>query len=469
MPTFENYEAFLLGIENQLIRGSIDPADTSPADPAHLLPHHRDLLVSLQQALAARPHSPADALMAWEMIHPALLGEVEAAKSVVDNDTVAAVERQIAEANQNFVGAAYHAAERAAEGGLESPDLEEQKAHLERAEQELLEANKLWESASKVMARGVDKALNIGETNEIIELAKLPGTIQEKMEKAKEKGITQVGTAVELVGKIKGGTAALLKVTATTGERYCAGVAKLAASQGNKVLLKEVEETAEQWRWLSETAESMGNVASVISLIGDGLSLVDSIRQGNWEEAAGQAAEMAVDAAPLLLGAEVAAPLSGAVILVKAEMQAIHDAAAFIRWCKDEQVREATGEFVKGLTDHVYPWASKLAADVDVMLDPTQPEPVQAAAMDMVNADATYTWQAVKFVAGTYLGPLHQLAGDAYASMGPEAYGVFNEGDLSMPAETKDGVIALAVVDKVAKIFHGANLMARYVYEHYRN
>lgn len=136
-------------------------------------------------------------------------------------------------------------------------------------------------------------------------------------------------------------------------------------------------------------------------------------------------------AAPLLLGAEVAAPLAGAVILVKAEMQAIHDAAAFIRYCKDEQVREAAGDFVKGLTDHVYPWATKLAADVDVMLDPTQPESVQAAAMGMVNEDATYTWQGVKFVAGTYLGPLAQLAGNVYASMGREAYEVFNEGDLS--------------------------------------
>jgi hypothetical protein len=472
MPTFENYEAFLHGINNQLNvqNGSVDPSDTSPADPAHLLSHHLDLLVNLQQALAARAHSPAEALTAWELIHSTLAGEAEAAKSVVDNDTVATVERQIAEASQNFVGAAYHAAERAAEGRLEAPDLEEQKVHLERAEQELLEANKLWESASKVMASGIDKALDIKETNEIIELVKLPGTIQEKMEKARQKGIiTQVGTAVELVGKIKGGTAALLKVTARTGERYCAGVARLAASQGNKLLLKEVEETAEQWKWLSETAETLGTVASVISLIGDGISLVDSIREGNWEEAAAQAADMAVDAAPLLLGAEVAAPLAGAVVLVKAEMQAIHDAAAFIRYCKDEQVRVATGNFVKGLTDHVYPWATKLAADVDVMLDPTQPEPVQRAAMDMVNEDATYTWQGVKFVAGTYLGPLAQLAGNVYASMGREAYEVFSEGDLSMPAETKEGVIALAVVDKVAKIFHGANLMAKYVHEYYTN
>lgn len=471
MPTFENYEAFLFGINNQLNHqtGSIDPSDTYPADPAHLLSHHRDLLADLQQALAARAHSPGDALMAWERIHSTVVGEVEEAKSVVDSDTVGAVERQIAEANQYFVGAAYHSAERSAEGHLEAPDLEEQKVHLERAEQELLEADKLWESAAKVMASGVDKALGIEGTNEIIELAKLPGTIQEKMEKAREKGtITQIGTAVELVGKVKQGTATLLKVTARTGERYCAGMAKLAASQGNKVLLKEVEETAEQWKWLSETAETMGTVASVISLIGDGISLVDSIRAGNWDEAAAQAADMAVDAAPLLLGAEVAAPLAGAVILVKAEMQAIHDAAAFIRYCKDEQVREAAGNFVKGLTDHVYPWATKLAADVDVMLDPTQPEPVQRAAMDMVNQDATYTWQGVEFVAGSYLGPLAQLAGDAYASMGAEAFEVFNSG-LSMPAETREGVIALAVADKVAKILHGANLMAKYVHEHYTN
>jgi len=472
MPTFENYEAFLFGINNQLNRhdGSIDPADTSPADPAHLLSHHLDLLVSLQQALAARTHDPVDALRAWELIHSTLWDEVAAAKSVVDNDSVAAVERQITETGQSFVGAAYHAAERAAEGRLEAPDLEEQKAHLERAERELLEANKLWESASKVMASGIDKALGLKETNEIIELVKLPGTIQEKLEKARKQGvITQVGTAVELVGKVKGGAATLLKLTATTGEKYCAGLARLAAGRGNKVLLREIEQTAAQWKWLSETAESLGTVASVISLIGEGISMVDSIREGNWEEAAAQAADMAVDAAPLVLGAEVAAPLAGAVILAKAEMQAIHDAAAFIRYCKDEQVRQATGNYVKGLTDHVYPWATKLAADVEVMLDPTQPESVQRVAMDKVNEDATYTWQGVEYVAGTYVGPLAHLAGAAYASMGAEAYEVFSGGNLSMPVETKEGVIALAVVDKVAKIFHGANLMAKYVHEHYTN
>lgn len=472
MPTFENYEPFLFGINNQLNRhdGSIDPADTSPGDPAHLLSHHLDLLISLQQALATRAHDPADALRAWQLIHSSLWDEVAAAKSVVDDDTVATVERQIAEADQAFVGAAYHAAERAAEGHLEAPDIEEQKAHLERAEQELLEANKLWESASKAMASGIDTALNLKGTNEIIELVRLPGTIQEKMEKARTKGIiTQVGTAVELVGKVQGGAATLLKVTATTGERYCAGMARLAASRGNAVLLREIEATAAQWKWLSEAAESFGTAASVVSLIGEGISMVDAVREGNWEEAAAQAADMAVDAAPLVLGAEVAAPLAGAVILAKAEMQAIHDAAAFIRYCKDEQVREATGNYVKGLTDHVYPWATKLAADVEVMLDPTQPESVHRAAMDKVNEDATYTWQGVEYVAGTYLGPLAHQAPAAYASMGAEAYEVFSAGNLSMPAETKEGVIALAVVDKVAKIFHGANLMAKYVHDHYTN
>jgi hypothetical protein len=472
MPTFENYNAFLLGINNQLNgrAGSIDPKDTSPADPADLLPHHLELLVDLQKALAARAHDPAAALTAWERFHPALVGEVEAAKSEVDQPTITAVEREIANANKDFVGAAYHSAERAAEGHLEAPDLEEQKAHLARAEQELLEADKLWESASTVMASGVNKVFGIGQTTEIIELVKLPGTIQEKLEKAKEKGVlTQVGTAVELVGKIKGGTASLLQITAATGKRYCAGAAKLAASQGNKVLVKEIEEAAEQWKFLGEAAETLGSVASVISLIGDGLSLVDSIREGNWEEAAAQAADMAVDAAPLIFGAEVAAPLAGVVVLVKAEMQAIHDAAAFIRYCQDEQVREATGEFVKGLTDHVYPWATKLAANVEVMLDSTQPASVQNAAMDQVNRDATDTWQSLEYVTGTYLEPLARLAPEAYESMGYEARAVFNEGAISMPAETKEGVIALAVLDKVATIFHGANLMAKFVHEHYTN
>jgi hypothetical protein len=89
--------------------------------------------------------------------------------------------------------------------------------------------------------------------------------------------------------------------------------------------------------------------------------------------------------------------------------------------------------------------------------------------MGSVDEDATNTWTGVRHVVGTYLEPLARLAGAAYASMGAEAYGVFSGGDLSMPAETKEGVIALAVLDKVAKIFHGANLMATYVHENYTN
>jgi hypothetical protein len=467
MPTFENYKAFLGNINHQLNNPGTTAALTDESD---LLSPHHELLISLQHALAARAHDPADALRAWELIHAALWDEVAAAKAEVDDGVVAAVERQLAEAGQEFVGAAYHAAERAAEGHLEAPDLEEQKIHLERAEEELLEAKKLWESASKVMASGIDRALDLKGTDEIVELVRLPGTIEEKLEKAKRQGIVvRGGSAVELVGKVTGAAATLVKVSSAVGERYCAAMARRAAGQGNKVLLREIEASAEQWKWLGETAESFGTAASVITLIGEGISLVGYIQEGKWEEAAAQAADMAVDAAPLLLGAEVAAPLAGAVILVKAEMQAIHDAAEFIRHCKDEQVREATENYVRALTEHVHPWAAKLAADVEVMLDPTQPIEVQRVAMQQVNNDAAHTWQGVEFVAGHYLGPLAQVAGDAYASMGPEAYGVFSAENLSMPAETKDGVIALAVVDKVARIFHGANLMAKYVHEHYKN
>ncbi len=466
MPTFENYKAFLANLNHQLN----NPATTAAlTDEAELLSHHRELLISLQHALATRAHDPADALRVWELIHPALWDEVAAAKAEVDDGVVAAVESQITEAGQEFVGAAYHAAERAAEGHLEAPDLEEQKAHLERAEQELLEAKKLWESASKVMASGVDRAFDLKGTNEIIELVTLPGTIQEKMEKARQRDIIgRSGSAVELVGKVTGAAATLVKVSSTVGERYCAAMAGRAAAQGNKVLLREIEASAEQWKWLGETAESFGTAASVITLIGEGISLVGYIREGNWEEAAAQAADMAVDAAPLLLGAEVAAPLAGAVILVKAEMQAIHDAAAFIRYCKDEQVREATESYVKALTEHVQPWAARLAADVEVMLDPSQPAEVQRAAMHEVDKDATNTWHGVEFVAGHYLEPLARVSSVVYASMGADAYNVFGAENFSMPAETKDGVIALAVADKVARIFHGANLMAKYVHDHYK-
>ncbi|HET6874911.1 MAG TPA: hypothetical protein VFH70_09045 [Acidimicrobiales bacterium] len=470
--TFENYEAFLLGVNNQLRGrpGETDPSDTSPADPAHLLPAHLDLLIELQGALAARPKRPADALKAWERIHKKLEQVVQAASKVVDKDTVDTVARQISSADRDFVGAAYHRAEEAAEGQLEAPDAEQQRVHVENAEKDLLEAKKLWDSVHKVMGSGVDKALGIDGTGEIIELAEMPGTIQEKLEAAKKKSMLgQAGTAVELAGKIKGATASLMKISADVGERYCGRVAKLAESQGNKVLMKEAEEAAEQWKFLGETAKNLGTAATVIALIGDAISMVDDIRNGKWSEVASDAAEMAVDAAPLLLGAEVAAPLAGVVVLVKAEMEAIHLAAEFSRWCKDEQVREACANYVQGLTKDVNPWATKLVANVEVMLDASQPEAVQAAAMAQVDKDAKNTWQGVKHVAGVYLEPLAQRAPDVFESMGKEAVAVFTTEELTMPAETADGVIALAVLEKVQKIFHGSNLMAKYVVDHYKN
>jgi hypothetical protein len=471
MPTFDNYEAFLYGVENQLASyaSPTDPADTHPADPAHLLPHHLDMLIDLQQALVQRSSSPNDALAAWEHLRPQLQAEVEASKAEVTDGNADAIEQRLTDANKNiFVASAYQSAAHAAQGHLEAPDAGDQKAKLDQAQKEFLEADKLWDGATKVMSTGVDKMTGIEGTQEIVDLVTMPGSIEEKLQAAKDKGqLEQLATVVDLVGKIQGATKSVLKLTAQVGERYCDGMAKSAASKGTKELAEQMEKSAARWKALGSAAEKMATAASVLALISDGLSLIDAISKGDWDAALSATADIGTDVAPLVFGADVAAPLAGAVIVIKADLEAFHLAAEFIRYCKDEEAREAASNFVKALSDHVYPWAQRLTADVEVMLDSTVAAQVQQAAQSQVSSEAKNTWDAVKWTVANYLEPLQEQGAALYRSLGSDAIGALD--DLTMPAETKDGVIELAVVDKVAKIFHGANLMCEFVHETYTN
>ncbi|MCA1648114.1 MAG: hypothetical protein LC797_22535 [Chloroflexi bacterium] len=70
------------------------------------------------------------------------------------------------------------------------------------------------------------------------------------------------------------------------------------------------------------------------------------------------------------LGAAGSAPLPGAItITVKAELEAIHLAAEFIRWCKDETVREAAERFINACSVVAKNVAFDFVADVELLLD----------------------------------------------------------------------------------------------------
>jgi hypothetical protein len=465
MATDDNYAAFLVEVQNQL---NSFKAPTAPPEKPDLLPEHHELLVELYQALVLRNSSPNDALTSWNEIKPRVQSEAEAARAVLAN--VDEIERKIDEDGENiFVATAYHSAVDQAATHVEAPDAGQHKVDIEKAQRDFLDADKLWEDSTKVMSMAATKATGVESIQDIVELVKLPGSIEEKLEAAKKMpALGQLETVIDLVGKIQGATKQVLSVTAEIGERYCKGLASQAVAKGSKDLAKELGEAAERWSEFGKAAKALATGATVAALIGDGLALLDAIRNGDWEGAVGATANIGVDAAPLALGEDVAGPLALIVVGAKVEMGLLHEWAEIIRAINDEKVRTAAGDFVGGMTDHVYPWATRLISNVEVMLDPSLDTKVQQAAQAQVAGAAKGTWDAVKWVVQTFLGPIEKYD-DVYDSLGKDALGALDVNSFDMPVQIGDLLIPQQVIDRVQKIFHGTNLMGAYVRDNYKH
>ena len=294
----------------------------------------------------------------------------------------------------------------------------------------------------------------------------LPGSIGEKLEYARKHGIA--GTAAELLAKVTGATGTLIKNVGEVGEKVIdARKAMLVARGGvkaSKEAIEQLEKVGSKFKKLAAAGRAIGTAASYAAVIADGVKLISALSDGDYDEALKAGGDMLVDAAPLLLGEDVAGPLAVVVVLVKAELEAWKLAAAFIRWCKDETVRQAAESFVKQCDIIAKGGAYGLVADCTLLLNASSAS-VQAIALKKANQEAanvskgiralsTHVTSKSKDAIGGYPGVVASLGRPAIAAMGV----TFDE---------NDGVLLVAT--QIADVFHGANEMAKYVKAHYTN
>jgi hypothetical protein len=468
-----NYIALINGIDHQVMNWKQPgPIDVSPSDAHDLVSAHRDLLVNLHTALVMIKTTPVQALALWEKISPAVHGEVEKSLAAgLAASELAGVRQQMTYLNDTlFAPAAYAAAKRDAEaqGGLEAPDTALLADRFKKAEGELEEANKLFEESLKIAA-GTAKLAGLGapkEVKEIIEMVMLPGSIDEKLAYARKHGMA--GTAAELLAKVTGATGTIIKNVGEVGEKVLdarkAIVLSRGASKATKEAAERLEKVAGKFKKLAAAGKAIGTAASYAAVIADGVKLVSALSRGDYDEALKAGSDMAIDAAPLLLGEDVAGPLAVVVVVVKSELEVWKLAAEFIRWCKDETVRQAAESFVKQCDVIAKGAAIGLVADCTLLLNASSAS-VQAIALKKANQEAANVSKGIRALATHVTSKGKDAIGgypDVVASLGRPAIAA-----MGVVFDENDGV--LLVANQIADVFHGANEMAKYVKAHYTN
>jgi hypothetical protein len=453
----------------QLLADSQQPGsiNVDPSDPKDLVASHREMLLQLQAALHQVEDAPREALALWERVRPQIAGEFrEAVGAGVQSGQIAGPLRQLAEADKKvFVPAAYWAEKQEAESDskLEAPDTAQMAGKFVQAEAELKDADRLFKEGLK-LASGLGKLAGLSQPSEvkkIVDLVMTPGTIVEKLEQARKNGIAT--TAVELVAKVSGATGTLVKTVGEVGTKVIEARKALLVAKGATDAAKQLEGVAANFRKLVKAGEMIGKAASYAAVIADGFKLVAAVADGDWSKALSAGKDLAIDAAPLLLGPEVSGPLTVVVLVVQAELEAISLAARIIRHCRDETVRLAALDFVEEC-NVVAKLARSLVADCQVMLNSSSPS-VQDVAYKQANREAAVVSKAIRVLATHVNSTSTDAIGGhpkVVAALGRDAINA-----MAIVFDENDG--ALLVAQQVADVFKGANSMAKFVGENYKN
>src|SRR3954451_1748515 len=373
--TVNNYVALINGL-NYLTNHWRQPdrLDLAPSPDSDLTARHRAMLVRLQTALKTLRSSPGTALTLWEQLLPGFQVEIRRAGIAgLSSDELTAPAGQLDYLTQQlFQPGAYQEAKREAKesADVEHPDAVLETEAVERAEQEFNAALQLFEQTKKLGSTLAAGDPRVKMAQELLELAAVKGGIEEKLEYARKHGLAT--TASEIVGKLLGATKGLVTVSAEIGEKVFEARRAAALARGAKEVAEQMEHAAHKFARLAKMAETIGKVGTALSLIGDGVRLVAALLDGDVDAALGATLDLSTDAAPLVFGADVAGPLAVGIVVVKAELEVWRSAAAFIRYCKDEQVREAAAAFVQDCDKVLTGAALDLIADVEIMLDPTR-------------------------------------------------------------------------------------------------
>ncbi len=465
--TVNNYGALIVGFEDQIEHWKKPgPIATGAFTPDMLNRRHRGMLQATHDALVQMHTAPQDALAAWEPLASQLHGEVaKAAKAGLDKEAIDLTYEHLEYASDKlFYPAAYWAAknEKKAEGHLESPDMVAMEGKAKQAEKAVIDAKKVFEDSAKMAAGLVDAKQLPVEVGGIIDLVEMNGTMAEKLALAHKRGWAV--TMADLTAKLTAVSGSLLNQASTIGLKYCEHMGTKLLREGGEAAAKkaaDLAKTAERFKELGKKAAKIGEAAAMIAIAVDVYNIVDALAQGDYGAARDAAVDALTDAAPLAFGADIAGPLAVGIVVVKAQIEVIHLAAEFIRWCKDETVRQAAMSFVDDCTKLAKGAAFDLVADAEIALDPSKAS-VHAIAQRQIVGEAQRVAAGLRTL-GSHVSATEKNAIGAYPdvvrSLGKEAIDA-----MAMPFDEP-----LLAVEQVGAVFKGANRMARHVRYTYTN
>lgn len=486
---------FLADFENMVA------AWKTPAPPdadAQLLPAQAAQLEQLHQAFLQLKTKPDAALKLWEQIKSdvqhavtqATTAQQQMLKLMPENDPnranvtdnaeiITSAAQSLSYADKLFVGGAYYADKNEAKqtDGLERPDDEKAAEEVVAKKKELADATELLKQAretSVALGKQVRKPLSdeggegIEKVNEVYELVMAYSDAKELLEKARERGLVQ--TMADLNKLLDKSTSILLKTVGEVGEGITealreAKLAKLggkAATGAVKEDLEHLEKLSTKFKSIAKLGKMIGTAAAIASAVADGIATFSALRKGDYAEAASHAVDAAADLAPLALGsseAGFAGPLAVGVVVIKAEIAAFSMAADIIRNCKRGMVRDAASAFVEGATKIANDWGESFVADCTLLTDESK-APLHAEAMKQAKVEAQQVLQGFTALYSQILAKQDPMSiggtMDVVQSLGPEALAA-----LSQPWAGEANILILA--DNVKAVFHGTNLMAKYV------
>jgi hypothetical protein len=454
--------------------------DLDAEDRKNLRPQDNALLMEIAHAVRARKVNEWEAFDTWQHLGPRVRAEANQAIAALSKrqkidaspvrDALAALE------NKAFpAGPAYAALKTKTklEHKPQAPDAS-LLAHLPAATSAFFETKKLYEDtaklASSVLGASAELKEELGQhaglpkgAGLLIEIISSTASLDDKLAEARKK--LDVFSAADLLNKVVGLSGATMTLTSEIGVKYAAK--SLAIAEGKQIAkdIGRYTKVLGKFQTLGTMAKTVGNVATVISIASNYAKFVKAIWERKWEDALSSGAELGLDVAGAALaesaGAAGGAMLAGTVVIVKAQLEAVHLAAEFIRWCKDETVRQAAAEFVKLATNLAKYYAWDLVADVEILLDPDKAG-VHAVASQQMEIHAKKVAKGMRELNDHATATVPTAIGGhppVAAALGTAARQA-----LAMPMD--DG---MSLVQQLEYVFKGVDSMARFVKDNYKN
>jgi hypothetical protein len=360
-----------------------------------------------------------------------------------------------------------------AQTNLEAPDLASQEAALKQEEYELEKAKSMMEDAGKLASQGLSQVVlkDPGLGKDIFELATLPGTIKEKLEWAKNRGILdQSATAVELVSKVAG----LKNTVIQTTFEFLKGRAE---RELKEALTKGLVKEAENWESLVKDYEktvkglkTLGKAFAWMGVAADAMKALSAALRGEWSEALSYAGKAAVGALGVLAEAGAFGLLAVITVTAQAEVEAIHLAAEFIRWCQDQLVRDAAKNFIDRCVNAAHYPAPQLLGALTAFGDPNNAD-IQQDLWKRISGE--YAPAMKKH----FMGMASELDNKGKAHLGAHPEIVYALGHKALaafedPFSLDEGyqselTFAQHLAEMVRDVFTGANSLGKYVADHY--